>query len=166
MPTIVIGSEVIEFPNSATDPNWAPEVIRFAQAVESALSGVVGPFDVPPSSLNIDSDTYNPTAAPFDIPNLSFSIAAVRGAFIRIAVGRTTDTNSAYELTDIMIMYNPGNAPGSKWELARSTVGNAQIDFFISDNGQVSFTTTAIPGTAGTHQGLITYNAQALKSTP
>jgi hypothetical protein len=33
---ITIGSQVIEFPSSGADPNWAPAVIDFAQAVETA----------------------------------------------------------------------------------------------------------------------------------
>lgn len=159
--TITIGNTPIEFPESSEAPNWAPAVIEFAEAVAEALSGIVGAFDVPVTTLNIDSQ--NPTSGSTDIPGLAFSTTNVRGAFIRITVQRTTSSASGYEATDIMVVYNPSNSPGQKWEISRATVGDASITFTITDAGQVQFTTTALTGTG--HQGLITFTAQALKST-
>jgi hypothetical protein len=36
--SITIGNTIINFPDSASDPNWAAPVIEFVQAVEDALT--------------------------------------------------------------------------------------------------------------------------------
>lgn len=156
--SITINGTVIDFPSSDASPNWAQGVIDFAQAVEGALSGLSGAFDVPPTILNIDAQ--NPSSGPVDIPNLSFSTAQVRGAFIRLAVYRNTSSTTAYEIDDIEVIYSPNNSPGSKWEMSPSRVGDAKITFNITDAGQVQFTTTTLAGSS--HVGKITYTAQAL----
>lgn len=163
---IVISGQVIDFPESSASPNWAPAIIAFAEAVETALNGLSGSFDVPPSTFDIDGAAFNPTGSAVDLPNLSFSTSAVRGAYIRLAVGRTTDDTSAYETTLIITVYNPDGDVGSKWEFSRTTIGDGMIDFSISDAGQVSFTTAALTGTASSHLGLITYSATAMQSNP
>lgn len=157
MPTIVISGQIIEFPDSAQSPNWAPPVIEFAQAVEGVLEAVAGPFDVPPNTLVIDS--YNP-GTNIDLPALVFPATDVRSAFIRYAVFRTTSSTTVYETGNIIVVYNPAGSIGQKWEISRDAVGDGQITFNITDTGQVQFTTATLGGI--NHTGLITYTAQAL----
>lgn len=156
--TITIQGTPIEFPSSAQSPNWAPGVIEFALAVEAALSGLAGIFDVPPSVLVIDA--YNPTPGPIDLPNMSFPVSQVRSILVNIAVFRSTNSTSVYEEAELVAIYSPDNSIGQKWELTRISVGDGQINFSITDVGQVQFTTTAIAGSA--HTGKITYRATAI----
>lgn len=158
--TINIQGTIIEFPESGTSPDWAEAVDQFAEAVETALAGVVGPYDVSPQVMTINGPTYNPTASSIDIPNLAFSTIAVRAAKIEIAVYRETTTSEVSENNTILIVYNDSNTPGTKWELSRETVGDASIDFTITDTGEVQFTTTSIGGI--NHIGVISYSAKAL----
>ena len=157
MPIVTIGSTIINFPNSGTSPNWAPAVIDFAVAVENALAGVVGPFDVSPQTLIID--TYNP-GTNINIPNLSFSTTVVRGAFIRYTVFRSTSMTSAYEIGELKIVYNPSGPVNNKWEVGRQYVGDGSITFNVTDTGQVQFTTTTLSGI--NHTGQLSYSAVAL----
>lgn len=58
MPNIRIGNTVIPFPNSASDSNWSPAIIEFAELVASALNASSAPFEIPhlvqTLSLNVE----------------------------------------------------------------------------------------------------------------
>lgn len=162
MPTITIQGTPIEFPNSSASPNWAEGVIAFAEAVESALTSAVGPYDVPPQVVTIDA--YNP-GTNVDIAALTFPTANVRAAFIRYSVFRTASspTTTAYEAGTLTLVYNPNGSTNSKWEVIRSYVGDGSITFSVSDTGQVSFSTTQIGTTS--HTGKLSFVAQALQQS-
>lgn len=160
MPTLTINGQVIEFPESAESPNWAPAIIQFAQAVEGGLAIAIGTFDIAPQAFTIDA--YN-SATNVDITNLSFPIANVRAVFIRYSVYRTTDAATAYEAGDMIAMYNPNNPPTQKWALSRGnrTGGDGQITFNVTDNGQFRFSTTPLAG--NDHEGKIVFDARSLE---
>lgn len=153
---ITIQGQVISFPSSGQSPNWAPAVISFAQAVEAALASVVGTFDVPPQVYSMVANSNTD----IDLPNLAFSVADVRGAFIRYTIFRTTETNTSYESGNLVLIYNPSGSVNNKWEASRDYVGNGSVTFSITDAGQVRFSSTSILG--ANHSGKITYVAQAL----
>lgn len=162
MPTITINSQVIDFPDSAESPNWAPALIQFALAVEGALAIAVGTYDVPPQAFTIDA--YN-SATDIDITNLSFPISAVRAVFVRYAIYRTTDSTNVYEAGDMIAMYNPNNTVGEKWTLSQGnkTGVDGQITFKVTDNGQFRFDSTPITGS--NHAGKIIFEARSLEQT-
>lgn len=158
IPTIEIGTTVIQFPDSGNSPNWAQPIIDFATAVQNTLSGLAGPADVFPQIFVIDN--FNPGTA-VNIPNLTFSTTIVRAAFIRYTVYRNTAAPLTVTESGILnIVYNPTNPTGNLWEYDQSKVGNAQVSFTITDTGQVQLNTTALSGLS--HNGKITYAAQAL----
>lgn len=160
MPDIIIAGTIISFPNSAAAPNWAPAVIQFAETVADALSSVVGSFDVVPQRFIIDNA---PNGSDTAITNLSFSTTAVRGAFITYAVYRNTSLETVSETGNLLIVYNPTNGIGEKWELTRDYVGDSDVTFDIDDTGQVNINLTALSGTA--HNGFISYAAKALQNS-
>jgi hypothetical protein len=156
--TITIAGTPIDFPSSAESPNWAPGIIEFAQAVEEALQGAVGTYDVSPQVFI--GDTYNP-GTDVDVPNLSFPNSNVRSAVINYAVYRTTDSDDAAESGIMNVLYNPNNSVGFKWELTREAVGDGLITFTITDSGQIQFTTESLSGVD--HYMRISYSAKALE---
>jgi len=162
MPEIIIGGTEIDFPNSAASPNWAPAVIDFAEAVESALEGISGQGDITAQTFSIDGASFNPTASPTNIPGLQFSTTLVRSAVIEYNVFRTATTPSetAYEVGTMNIIYNPNGGVGEKWELIRYAAGDGKITFTITDTGQIQFETTQI-GTTN-HEGKIGFSAKAI----
>lgn len=156
--TITIQGTPIQFPDPGASPDWGQAVEDFAVAVESALSGIAGSFDVPPQVMNIDA--YNPSLSNIDITNLSFSTSQVRGAVIYIAVSRQTNSTVASEMDCLTLVYNANNSVGQKWEITRQYAGNGSISFNVTDVGQLQFTTTAISGTG--HTGILSYRAVAV----
>lgn len=157
IPITILGT-TIEFPESGQSPDWAPAVIDFALAVEAALNAAgIGGFDVPPQLVPIDAD--NP-GTNININPLAFPTSAVRAAFIRYTVFRTTNTNTVYEMGTLNVVYSPANPVGNKWEITREYTGDAKITFTITDTGQVQFSTAAIAGL--NHQGQISFAAQSL----
>lgn len=155
--TVVINGTPITLPSSGQSPNWSEGLIEFTQAVESALSGLVGGSDVAPQVMTIDS--YNP-GTNISITNLTFSTSAVRGVFIKYSVQRDTSSANAYESGTLTGIYNPNNSVGNKWEVARQYVGEGSIAFNITDTGSVQFTTSTLAGTS--HVGKLSYSAAAL----
>jgi len=153
---ITIQGTVIQFPTSGEPQNWSQPVIDFAVAVQDALDGVVGPADISPQTFSIN--TFNPGTS-VNIPNLTFSTAVVQSAFIRYSVLRSTSLGTVAELGTLNITYNPSNPTGNKWETGQTANGNASISFYVTDIGQVQFTTTTLAGT--NHMGTIWYAAQA-----
>lgn len=73
---------------------------------------------------------------------------------------RNTSLNTAVEGGTINIVYNPAGPTGNKWQIDRKYLGDASIDFNVTDTGQIQFSTSALSGTS--HTGLITFSAQAL----
>lgn len=155
---VIIQGTVIDFPEDGASPTWAPALVQFAEAVESALANFVGTFDVSPQIFNIDA--FN-NVANQDITNLSFSTTEVRSVVIEYYVFRQTDSTNASESGVIYANYNDNLPTNSKWELSRQFVGDGEIDFNITDTGQVQFSTTALAGS--NHTGNIGFSAKTLE---
>lgn len=162
MPEIIIGSTVVDFPDSAESANWAPAIIQFAEAVAEQLDLVSGTFDVAPQTYNIDA--FN-TATNENIPTLSFSTSSVRAVFIQYYVYRSTSSANADEAGDMIAVFNANNGSGLKWTLTQGnrTGPGANISFNVTDSGQFQFTTTALAGSS--HTGRIGFVARALEQT-
>lgn len=161
MPTITIQGTPIAFPSSSQEPNWAPAIIQFAEAVEAALNGIVGPYDISPQVLALSSNINTN----LDIPNLAFPTSAVRGAFIKYAIYRKSTgvgATTVVESGNIIAVYN-ADSGGAKWEWSNDFSGTPTAVFNVTDTGQVQLTTTAITGTYAA--GFLTYSATALTQT-
>lgn len=159
MPNITLDGEIIEFPNSAASPNWAPAVIRFAELVANSLNAFAGPYDVSKQvvPLNVDVNTN------VDAPLLNFPVAAVRGAFIRYTVYRKSDTVTKVKAGNLIAVYNPDGTPGNKWDLTDVFSGQNILNFSVTDEGQVQYTTTALGGIYT--EGTLTYTALAQENS-
>lgn len=157
MPTITIGSTVIDFPNSARDPNWAEPIIQFAESVSENLNSLISAADILPNSFTLDA--YN--GATVAIPGFTLDTSLMRGVIIKYALNRDRDTTHKVEYGHILAVYNANGPINSKWELSREFVGDAGVSITSSDVGQISITLDTISG-VGAHTGIITYSAQAL----
>lgn len=153
---ITIQGTVIPFPVGGTEQDWSEAVVDFAVAVENALNFAIGTYDIPPQVFSLDS--LNPGT--LEVTNLAFPISQVRSAVIGYSVARTADGPlSAVESGEIFINYDENRA-GAKWYLNVERLDLAGCDFTISDDGQVSITTTAL-GVTG-HQGKMSFSAKTL----
>lgn len=160
MPLINIAGTLIQFPDSSSNPNWSPAIIQFAEAVESALAGLAGSFDVPPQTYTMVSSVNTNV----DLPSLSFPPSQVLSATIGYTILRDPDTatsnNIVTQTGSIVITYNSDGGVGEKWVQTHEFDGDASVTFSVTDVGQVQFSSTSIG--VGTHAGQITYYAKSL----
>lgn len=156
MPKITIQGTVINFPDSGASPNWAPSIIDFAEAVQDALAGVTGSYDVPPQVLSIPSEINTNVS----IPRLTFPVSEVRSVIVTYAIYReSTDTNEA-EAGELEFVYD---TLAGEWILNREAVGTdvVNVTFDVTNTGQVRFSTSAME--SGSYQeGTLSYQAKAI----
>jgi hypothetical protein len=155
---ITILNNVIDFPISASSPNWAPALVQFALLVQEAFLASIGPFDIAPQKYDLSG--FNP-ASNQNVVGLSFSTVAVRGAIIRYTVYRSSNLSTLAECGLMQIVYNPTNSPGNLWEITREYAGDAHVTFNITDLGQVQISSDTLSGSD--YVANITFAAQALQ---
>ena len=163
---ITIVGTPIQFPSSGQDPNWAPAVIQFAELVATALSGIVGTYDVPPQGQDISGASFNPTVSPVAISALNFPTTEVQAVFVKYAIYRTASapTTAVSEAGELIATYDPSRSPGSLWEVTRTSDGNAGATFTVSDTGQFFLSLSQIGTTS--HVGKIVFSAVTLLQNP
>jgi hypothetical protein len=162
MPKIIIKGTTVNIPASGASPSWAPAIIDAFTLTADAVNAFAGTYDVAPQTKNID--IYNSSSF-IDINNLVFPQPDVRGVTIFYSVARKTsettvgagDNKEVSEAGSLELAYNGSLGAGLKWQIVRTGVGNASIDFNVTDLGQVQFTTTALTGIS--HTGTISYRA-------
>jgi hypothetical protein len=162
MPKITIKGTVINIPAVSSSPNWGQAIIDAFTATADAVNAFAGTYDVAPQTKNID--IYN-TSSFIDINNLVFPQPDVRGVTVFYTVSRKTvettvgaaDGQELSEVGTLECVYNGSRGTGLKWEIGRMGEGNANINFNVTDAGQVQFTTTALTGIS--HTGTISYRA-------
>lgn len=172
---INIKGTIIDFPSSAQSPNWAPALIEFAQNVEAALDGIVGPYDISPQVMDILNDGAE-HAVQTPAASLAFPTATVRSANIRYSVYRTytganPTTQTHAESGLLTVVYNTANA---SWEIQRDFTGNitpvggantttSGITFRIDSAGQLYYSAAILTPTG--YVGKLSFAAQALLQT-
>jgi len=163
MPRIIIKGTAIDFPNSGSAPDWSPAVIEAIVALTDAVNSISSSYDVTPQAQNIDANNFSIN---IELDNLSFPSLNVRAAMIFYSAHRATtdsgplDGQSVNEEGTLEILYNDSNPIGQKWTMTRNGQGDAQIEFSITDLGQITFSTTALTGI--NHTGIVTYRALAV----
>lgn len=174
---IIVNNTPIDFPSSAQSPNWAPALIEFAQNVATALSGIVGPYDVAPQVVDIENDGAEHAIQTPSV-SLAFPTSTVRSANIRYSIYRNNDANNTQAETGLLsVVYNSESAT---WELQREFIGNitpvgtygnaapsgtctSGMLFRIDNNGQVYYKAATLTSTGYT--GKLSFAAQALLQT-
>lgn len=152
-----ISGTIVTIPSSGASPQWSSGIIEAFQAIEAALQGVAGPFDISPQIQAIDA--YNP-GTNIDLQAATFPTSDVRSVELIYSVYRETTTTNCAETGTLKAVYNPNNPSTEQWEVSRFGNGEAFIEFTFLDTGIVQFSTTAIAG--ANHTGTITFLAKAL----
>lgn len=153
---ITIGNQVISLPDVNEDPNWAQGLVEAFQAIAAALQSLIGTGDVVPQVYTMVANNNSDVV----LPSLSFANDIVRGAAVRYAIIRTTDTNSEAEYGNLELIFNESASVGNKWQMSREFVGSSTVTFAVDDNGEVSFSSATLSG--ANHTGKISFAAQAL----
>jgi hypothetical protein len=158
---LVIGTQVIEFPSSGQNANFAPGIIQFAQAVTDQLSAIASQFDITPRVQILSVDVNNT----IDVDSCVFPSGSVRSFTFTYAIYRVNSTTSFSEDGTVVGVYDTLN---SIWILQHEFEGTRQssglpYNTFSMSGDQLKISTTTIGGTGydGTNSEL-SYSAKTL----
>ncbi len=156
--TITIGTSIIEFPDSGSDPNWAPAVIDFAESVAAQLQAVASPFDVPPKVQILTSDANSNLV----LEDCTFPSGSVRSFSLYYAIYRTNDVTALIAQGEIAGIYDTLN---SAWVLSDVFKGQRQSDgipyqAFAMSGDTVVLSTVAMGGSYSSTESMISFSAK------
>lgn len=163
MPRLVIGTRVIEFPDSGSSPLWSEAVIDFAQSVESQLALTASAFDVPPRVQILTSDSNSG----LNITDCIFPSGSVRSFSVFYAIYRTNGVTSLIQQGEIRGIYDTLEAA---WYLNDEFNGDRQADglpyqSFQMSGDQLQLNTTLLGGAYDTANSRISYSAKTQLKT-
>jgi hypothetical protein len=145
--TITIGSTVIEFPVSGTDPNWAQAVDDFVLAVQNQFLITSAPYDVAPQTEDI-SGTLAAGSITLSPENVNFPNGAVRSFKLTYTIYRQSDSTSIFESGVLTGTYDTKNLAWiyqDEFTGSRQANGDTYHSFYpVGDNVGLSF--TILPG--------------------
>lgn len=158
MKTLIIQGTPYQFPEPSESPQWGKEVTDWATAVTEALQGVAGTFDIENLSFSLDN-----SVGLKNITNLSFDPIAVQALQIHYGAKRTKGSTNLLETGNLLVIYDTNAAVSSKWTVVRNQAGSANIDFYITDAGQVQVNELSAIATTGTFTGSLRIDARAFE---
>jgi hypothetical protein len=158
MPILTVGNQVFSYPNPGEESGWGEDATGWAEAVTEALSALISPGDILPTSLVVQ----NKQSSPADVTGLFFNSDTIRAANINYAIYRvSTSTNPGIaESGTLMIDLNDTDLVGQKWKLIQIKNGDAGVAFSVTDGGQIQYLSTDI-GLTG-YTGVIDFSAKVL----
>lgn len=159
MPKIIIGTDVVNFPDNGSDALWSPAVIQFAELVSDELLGLANPYDIIPTVF-ILSDNSNPSVV--DI-GATFDSAFIRKFSLSYAIYRVTDSVSIAEAGTVTGVYNTDTG---SWTLQDEYIGDRQANgksyhsFSIDPQNRIILTIEQLAGTINATQSKISFSAK------
>jgi len=163
MPKIIIGKNVVNFPDSGSDALWSPAVIDFAEIVSTQLLQTSNTYDFAPFVFKITSNT---DGALFDI-GASFNGSSVRKFALNYGIYRKTDLMSITESGILTGIYNSTDAT---WTLQDEFYGdktplNEPYHSFTINQNKIFLTIKAlngafVPNTINTINNSISFSAK------
>lgn len=154
--SLEVGGVTFQFPTN-NGIQWGNSVTNWAIAVTDALQSVVVPGDIGPTTL---ASIGNNITTPTNVTNLNVSIATVRAFIVTYYIyrGRGTPDNSEY--TEVGTMRGVYKPTAGTWDLDNTYTGDADVEFSITQSGQIRYTSSNISGT-GTYFGSMRFRLDA-----
>ena len=155
--TLTVNNTPFAYPSSGDEPGWGGQATGWAEEVTLVLGNLLGPSDILETAFNIANNQTTVT----DVTGLTFDSGSVRSSVVQYSVYRISDSNPSgnAETGEMHLIYDGSAA--TPWSIAiGGVVGNAGINFSITNTGQVQYTSTDIG--SSNYQGLIKFNAKAI----
>ena len=130
--TLQVGSDIFKYPEQGTNPGWGEEATAWAEAVTDALKSVQGPNDILLTSAALANNITTLT----NIPGFNFDTSDVQAVTAEFFVIRVYDSGAT---TVAQSGSMAGNYDGSTFYLTVQSVGDAGMDFDITNAGQVQY---------------------------
>lgn len=163
MPNIQIGDQIIKFPNSGADANWAPAIVQFAEAVGTQLLLVGNPGD---KTSRVDPLPSNGFPS-WNVPNATFAGASVRKFIFSYAIMRKNQvTPTPFSIAEEGVVEGIYNSATSTWEITQNFTGSRQspsgsaYHTFTMSGSQLVMAAVAIAEPTGGDYGTISWSAK------
>jgi hypothetical protein len=130
---VQIGSKIYIIPEAGDNPGYGEDTTAFFEGIVDALADIQGPNDILITSANLANNQTTPASVPGLVFNTG-QVQHIEASFLLIRVydsGATTVTESGK-------LY--GNYDGSQFYLQIESVGDAGVNFDITNSGQVTYT--------------------------
>jgi hypothetical protein len=156
---LVVNNKTFNYPSPGESPGWGEEATAWAEEVTSILGTVAGTGDIPTTTATLANDI----GSAMPVSELTFNPSVVRGAKIQYSITRTATVSGSsvvkIEEGEMHVVYN-----GTSWELIRAFVGEADIEFTVTNTGQFQYTSSDISGGVGAvgYVGSMKFKATAL----
>lgn len=165
MPKIVIGTDVVNFPDNGSDALWSPAVIQFAELVASQLLTFANPYDVSPTVFKLNQNS-NPTST--FIIGATFDGAYVRKFVLDYSIYRVVDYGQPTEnaIVEAGTLTGTFNTSSEEWVLQDEFNGDKKSDgtayhaFTINGSNQIQLQTEYLTGTMDYDLSTISYSAK------
>lgn len=149
---LIVEGNVYTFPDQGAVPPWGADVAAWAAAVTETLAGINSIGDILARSATIG----NNTSSVADVNGLIFDGVSVRGARILYSIYRTSSAIVTPKVEGGVLDIE---FDGTNWTISRESSADTGIVFTITNNGQVQYTSSSIPGTS--YSGKMSYRAFA-----
>ena len=165
MPKIIIGTDVVNFPDNGSDALWSPAVIQFAELVATQLLTFANPYDISPTVFKLNQNS-NPTST--FIIGATFDGAYVRKFILDYSIYRIVDVNLPTEnaIVEAGVLTGTFNTSSEVWILQDEFHGDKKSDgtayhaFSINGSNQIELQTQYFPGTMDYDLSTISYSAK------
>ena len=154
---LTVAGQVYNYPSENDSPNWGEEATAWAQGVTDALTAVFGPYDIPETIATIANNQTSPT----NVIGLSFDTTKVRGAIVTYTVYRVSTGSGAMETGETGTMYLTYLNNTNTWNMAVVGGSFANVQFSITVNGQVQYTSSNFTGSS--YSGVMHFKAESLQ---
>ena len=156
--SVTINNKTFNIPVAGQDPGWGEDTTSWILEINSLVSSLFGAGDIVESSSNIAN---NQTTSQ-NVIALLFDPSIIRAAVVEYSVYRVSDEtpSGTVETGTLELVYDNNASGGSKWQLAREFVGDANISIDITDAGQLTYQSGNIGST--NYSGVIKFKARAL----
>jgi hypothetical protein len=147
--TLVIGVDSFEIPDQGDNADYGEVLTDFFEAVAEALSSVQQPNDI----LRTTAVIANNRTIFSPIVGFAFDTTEVRSINTEFIIQRSTSEGKLVESGLMQGLFD-----GETWSFSIESMGNAEVEFEITDAGQVQYKSSLMTG--NTYSGFIIFRAK------
>lgn len=156
--TITISGTSYSLPSQNDPGPWGEDLSDLIEAMSTVLNTLNGTGDILTTNFTIaDAQGTHPSSTgAANVTGLSFDVGTVRSAIVSYSIYRSTDSAELGEVGFMLLTYM---TDADAWTMTRYANDDAGVAFFISDAGQVTYTSTDMAGAS--YSGLMKFKASA-----
>jgi hypothetical protein len=140
---IILNGNPYDIPDQSTSPTWGEQVHDYLIALNTFVQGIAGENDV----INAQLQFSVPPTSFQDLNNVQIDPLLSAGGIVTYNAQVITSAVTSYEQGQFYAVYKGSNPTNQKFEIALQRVGDADVDFNITDAGQIQISCVPPTGT-------------------